>query len=101
MKRECGAGDWSLIRSCPRNCEREVSSIEATGSLIGFREGGRGDDPRARRPAVVLVDATNIGRGVSMDDLKDAKSFLAESFGQIIEASLLVLARAGGRLRED
>src|SRR6202042_3754766 len=36
---------------------------------------GQGDDPRARRPAVGRVDATNIGRGVSVDDPKDVKSF--------------------------
>src|ERR1700719_914142 len=44
---------------------------------------GQGDDPRARRPAIGRVDATNIGRGVSVDDTKDE--------------SLLVLARAGDR----
>src|SRR5579872_6827551 len=74
-------GNSSLIRSCPRNCEREVSSRIATGGIARLREGGRGADPRARRPAVVRVEATNIGRGTPVDDPKDAEPFGKVSFG--------------------
>src|ERR1700733_15105697 len=71
------------VRSCPRNCERVVLSGQATGGARAACKAGQGSDPRARRPAVGRVDATNIGRSVSVDDPKDE--------------SLLVLARAGDR----
>src|SRR5580704_19092094 len=79
-----GAGQ---IRSCPRNCERLVSSGKATGAAL---RPGRQDEAPIREPGDLpsnRVDATNTGRGVPVDDPKGA--------------SLLVLARADGRSRED
>ncbi len=63
------------IRSCPRNCEREVSSECATGGSV---PPGRWGEAPIREPGdlpSVRVDATNIGRGVPVDDPKGVKSF--------------------------
>ncbi len=46
--RERGRGLAPKIRGCPRNCERRASSLNSHWE--GSREGGKGEDPQARRP---------------------------------------------------
>src|ERR1700730_13773368 len=82
-KRECGEATLQALPIPQLPPQLGVGSLVRMCHWRPFAAGkaGRGDDPRARRPAVGRVDATNIGRGVSVDDPKDE--------------SLLVLARAG------